>query len=205
MAEITYDLLKNNKAFQRIPILTIDEHWYKLVPEKEKTEKIRLLEDQLNELVRRQGQVNNDIKEVKKIKKKMIQNVVASMESDGVSDAKHQKKMTESQRLIQESKEKIAALEDESMEIPRRIAEANLMLLAETANYCYSTINTNKHDLEVLDKWIADTRVKLKKNLLIKQDKEIRNQNIYTLLHAILGPEAMGALDRDNEQQAQKD
>ena len=56
-------------------------------------------------------------------------------------------------------------------------------------------------DIAVLDKWINDTRVKLKKNLVIKQDKELGNEELYSHLHDILGQGLMGLLDERNEQQ----
>ena len=37
-------------------------------------------------------------------------------------------------------------------------------------------MNSNHEDIEVLNKWIDATRVKLKKNILIKQDKETNNE-----------------------------
>lgn len=46
---------------------------------------------------------------------------------------------------------------------------------------------------------IEDTRIKLKKNLLVKQDKEDMNEQMYSYMHAILGPEIMSELDRLNE------
>ena len=66
---------------------------------------------------------------------------------------------------------------------------------------CYHKINENKSDLEVLDKWIDETRIKLKKNLLIKQDKENINEALYTGMHSIFGAEIMGALDRINDEE----
>ena len=70
--------------------------------------------------------------------------------------------------------------------------------MIETVRMCYSKINENKADLEVLDKWIEATRIKLKKNLLIKQDKENMNEQLYSGMHSILGPELMGVLDDIN-------
>ena len=99
------------------------------------------------------------------------------MESDG-DNREHV--MNQNQRLIQESKDKIANLEDELMELP-------------------SKMNSNHEDIEVLNKWIDATRVKLKKNILIKQDKETNNENMYSLIHDIIGPENCSAVDRINE------
>lgn len=199
MAEITYDLVKDKEIFKGLPILTLDERWYHLITQKNKTDEIKYWEKHLNDLIKRQGQVNNDIKEVKKIKQQLIQEVVDNMEDDDNS-GKKKKKMSQNQRLIQEAKEKIAALEDESMEIPREISKANERLMVETVKVCYNKLNANKHDIEILEKWIDATRVKLKKNILIKQDKENTNARMYSYMHAILGPDVCGELDRMNEE-----
>lgn len=199
MAEITYDKLKDNNAIRNIPVLTLDQRWYQLVPEVSKTDEIKFWEKRVNELLKRQGQVNDDLNEVKKIKAQLIQTVVNSMEED--DSPRHHKKMNQSQRLIREAKDKISSLENEEQELPAQLAEANRKLLIETAKMCYQRINENKSDLEVLDKWIDETRIKLKKNLLIKQDKENINEALYTGMHSIFGAEIMGALDRINDEE----
>ena len=184
MSEITYDALKNKGVFTNIPILTLDERWYRLVNDKIKTDEIAYWEKQVNELLKKQGRLNTDIKDIKKLKKQLINDVVENMESE---------------RLIQESKDKIANLEDELMELPRELARANEKLLTETLKVCYGKMNSNTEDIEVLTKWIDATRVKLKKNILIKQDKETSNESMYSLIHDIIGPENCSAVDRINE------
>ncbi len=196
MSEITYEALKGLKDLKSLPILTLDERWYHLVTDKIKTDEIRYWEKEVNELLKKQGQVNTDIKEVKKIKSHIIKEVVENMEDDS---SNNKKKMTQNQRLIKEAKDKISQLEDESLELPRKLARANEHLMLETVKVCFEKINSNKEDLEVLNKWIDSTRVKLKKNLLIKQDKEAVNEKMYTYMHDIFGAEIMGTLDRINE------
>lgn len=172
VSKITYELLKNSDVFKNIPILTLDERWYHLINEKNKTDEIAYWEKQVNELLKKQGRINNDIKDIKKLKKQLINDVVENMEDDDSSRQK-QKRMSQNQRLIQESNDKIASLEDELLEVPRELARANEKLLTETLKACYDRMNANTEDIEVLDKWINATRVKLKKNILIKQDKEL--------------------------------
>lgn len=198
MAEITYEILKETLAYKNVPILTLDQRWYQLVPEISKTDEIRYWESQVNELLKRQGQVTNDLAEVKKIKSQLIQDVVENMEED--NSGKHKKRMNKNQKLIHEAKKKIADLEDEDKELPQKLAEANRKLLIETVKMCFDKINENNKDLEVLNKWIDATRVKLKRNLLIKQDKETTNNQLYVGMHNILDAEVMGILDKINEQ-----
>ena len=187
MAEPDIEKLKSCTAINDIPILTLDERWYHLITDKLKTDEIRYWEKRLNELLKKQGQVNNDIKEVKKIKKQLIQDVVDNMQDED-NDPKKAKVMEQNQRLIQEAKDKINSL------------DANRNLLIETVKVCYNKINSNKEDLEVLDKWINATRVKLKKNILIRQDKEEANNRMYSSMHDILGADVMKELDRINEE-----
>lgn len=199
MAELDIEKLKSCTAINDIPILTLDERWYHLITDKLKTDEIRYWEKRLNELLKKQGQVNNDIKEVKKIKTQLIRDVVDNMQDED-NDPKKAKVMEQNQRLIQEAKDKINGLEDEALDIPRDIVDANRNLLIETVKVCYNKINSNKEDLEVLDKWINATRVKLKKNILIKQDKEEANNRMYSSMHDILGVDVMKELDRINEE-----
>ena len=108
------------------------------------------------------------------------------------------KMMTKLQMTFKEAIQFLEIPEDEEKEIPRQLAEANRKLLVETVKMCYAKINENKADLEVLDKWIEATRIKLKKNLLIKHDKESMNEQLYSGMHNIFGPEIMGVLDDIN-------
>lgn len=199
MAELDIEKLKGCAAIKQIPILTLDERWYHLITDKLKTDEIRYWEKELNDLLKKQGQINNDIKEVKKIKSQLIKDVVDNMQDED-ADPKKTKVMEQNQRLIQEAKDKINNLEDEALDIPRAIVNANEHLMIETVKVCYGKINNNKEDLEVLEKWINSTRVKLKKNILIKQDKEEVNNRMYTAMHDILGPDVMKELDRVNEE-----
>ena len=72
VSKITYELLKNSDVFKNIPILTLDERWYHLINEKNKTDEIAYWEKQVNELLKKQGRINNDIKDIKKLKKQLI-------------------------------------------------------------------------------------------------------------------------------------
>lgn len=198
MADFSYEKIKDLEGIARVPVLTLDERWYKLIPTKYKTDEINYWEKRVNELLKKQGQANNDIKEVKKIKNQLIQEVVDAMEDDDNSNAK-KKKMEQNQRLIQEAKDKIASLEDEALDYPKELADANKHLISETLKVVYERLNTNVEDIEVLSKWIDQTRIKLKKNIVIRQDKEEANERMYTYMHDIFGPDFSNELDKLNE------
>lgn len=197
MADFSYEKIKDIDGIKNIPILTLDERWYKLIPKQYKTDEIIYWEKQVNELLKQQGQTHNDIKDVKKLKNQLIQEVVDAMEDDDNSEEK-KKKMEQNQRLIQEAKDKIEQLEDSALDYPKELAQANLKLMAETLKVVYSRLNSNKEDIEVLNKWIDQTRVKLKKNIVIRQDKQDANERMYTYMHDIFGPDLSDQLDKLN-------
>lgn len=198
MADFSIEVIESNLSRMKIPILTLDERYNVVMPDKDKTPQIRRLEAKLNGLLKKQGKVTNNIKEVKKIKARLLQEVVDNMEEDG-DDAERQKKMDRSQKLIQEAKQKLEELEDMELELPKEIREANQALLLEFVQVCYARLHSNKEDIELLNRWISEMRVELKKKLVIKQEKEIKNGNIYTYMHDLLGPELIQMFDDADE------
>ena len=106
MAQLTYKAMKDNAALKNLPILTLDQRWYRLVPESVKTDEIRYWEKRVNELLKKQGQVNEDLIQVKKIRKGLFRGIVNHMNQND-EDPKKQKIMDESQRLIYEARDTI--------------------------------------------------------------------------------------------------
>lgn len=185
-----------------IPILVLDEKWHSLFKDKDKTPRIVELESALNEALKKQGQITNDLKELKKIKAKLIDEVMANMETLD-SDPKKQKVNAKNQKLIVEANEKIEQLEDEELEIPRVIREANIDLMMECVAVSFDRIRKNKSDIDLLNRYINETRIELKKKLLIKQSKETYNTETYSYLHDILGQEMMNIFDDSDKENSQ--
>lgn len=197
MAEITFRDLKNMRAFKELPILTLDQRWYQLMPEHKKTDEVRYWERRVNELLKKQGRVLEDIKDVENLKGMLMDGIVQNM--DEADEQKHKKRMTQSRRLIFEAKDKLDELRGKAEDVPTQLQRANQKLMIETVKACYNTINENEKDLDALDDWIEKTRVLLKKNLLIRQDKQDMNDGIYSGMHSLFGSELMTKMDRINE------
>lgn len=192
---LTIEEVKHNVAYKHLPIVILDERWHQLFPESEKTAEIRNLEKQLGELLKRQGRITNDIKEAKKIKSRLMQEILDNAENTALSEAKRQKLMNRNQKLILEAKDKIEKFEQEEIELPERIRTCNLALVIEGVQVCYTRIHQNYEDIQLLGKWINEVRIELKKKVLIKQDKEIKNNEIYSYMHDLLGPDMMEVFD----------
>ena len=59
-----------------IPILTLDNKWHQLFTQTEMTPEIEELADRLNELVERDGKIRTETKNIKRIKKKLLGEIV---------------------------------------------------------------------------------------------------------------------------------
>ena len=57
---------------KRIPILTLDNKWYQLL-RGEAGEDVAQLEGELNALLKQQGRLNNEVKEIKRLKKRLME------------------------------------------------------------------------------------------------------------------------------------
>lgn len=179
-------------AGKKLPIVTIDHKWHQLFARVEKTNAISEKEQELNELLRAQGKCNSEMKKVRKIKKKLMDEIVELMDKQ---DAATDIKVEENRRLINECNDKIKAYQDDALDFPAKIEKANAELMIETMKVCYENMRLNEHHISSIGKWIADVRVELKKNVVRKQEMEIANQEIYSYMHDIFGADVIDIFD----------
>ena len=143
--------------------------------------------------MKRQGKLNTEVKSLSSYKKKLMQEIVSIMELPD-SSAK-EKKMSENKRMIEEANQKLDDYNDELMELPKMIDDANLELMLATMRVCYSKIQKNIQDIEAINKWVSEFKVLLKRKILLKQSKEIWNDETYSYMHAIFGPDVIEMFD----------
>ena len=178
---------------KRVPVLTLDNQWHKLFTQTGENDEIHDLEEKLNDVLKRQGKVNTEIKTLSAYKKTVMKDIVNIMElPDSVAK---EKKMTENKRIIEETNQKLEEYGDEQMEFPKLIDEANFNLMLATMRVCYAQIQQNVSDIDEINQWISDFRIKLKKKVYIKQQKEIWNDEMYTYMHDIFGPDVIEVFD----------
>lgn len=178
---------------KKIPILTLDNQWHKLFTQTGDNEEIHNLQENLNDLLKRQGKLNTEVKSLTSFKKKLMKEIVSIMELP--DSAKKEKKMAENKRIIEESNQKLEEYNDELMELPKQIDEANFELMIATMHVCYGMIQQNVQDIEEINKWVSDFRVHLKRKILLKQKKEIWNDEMYSYMHDIFGPDVIEMFD----------
>ncbi len=179
---------------KNIPILTLDNKWHRLFTQTEISPEIKLKEQELNELLKRQGKLNTECKKLRAIKTKLRDEIVSLMDG-GNESASAQKKQEENKRLIEDCNDRLEANQDELLDIEKEINTVNYELMLLSMEVCYEAIRDNTAEIEQIDKWINQMRIDLKKNVVRKQEKEIYNQNLYTYMHDIFGPEVIEIFD----------
>ena len=186
----------DEKGFQealkksQVPILVLDQKWHRLFAISGKPEEVKILEVEENELFALQGKLSTELKELKKIKNQLIQNIVANMDESSSSP-----QMEEDKRLIDETNAKIIENEDRLMEIPKQIKEKNDELMMATMKFSYDKLRTNMHEINDIAEWIKKIRVELKKNIIKKQNREINNKEIYFYMHDVFGKDIINLFD----------
>ena len=182
---------------KKVPLLVVDQKWHRLFAIHGKTDQIREIETQLDRYLAEQGQCNNDLEDLKKLKSKLMSNIVQNMDgtteiADSVS---RQKKLDDDKRMIDEINEKVENLEDRLLELPKLINETNESLMLMSMDYFSEKIITNREESKEIEEWISGIRIELKKNIIKKQNRDINNREIYAYLHDIFGAEVLDLFD----------
>ena len=191
--EEKYEPALQNK---KIPVLTLDHKWHQLFSTADTTDVILKLEERLNDLLKRQGKLNTESKEIKSLKKKLMEEIVPMVnEFEQSPNPSLEKKIETNKRLINECNEKIDNYRDELMELPREIDKVNYDLMLATMDACYEKLKENTAEIEAIGNWITQIRIELKKKMVRKQEKEQLNQELYSYMHAIFGAEVIDIFD----------
>ncbi len=194
--KINFDQIVKDK---KLPILTLDSRWHELFPDDRKTSEIIILEQRVNALLKKQGKLVNDIKDMKKLKSNLLKDIMENMDvSNDLIGKAREKKLSKNKQFINELNMKIENAMDELAEIPYQIKKVNEELVAESIQVFYINLEGNKSHLKEVSEWIVQIREELKNKILLKQELEERNSKIYTYMHDILGAELMELFDKEH-------
>ena len=195
--------MENRKDFKSalinktIPHLTLDQKWHRLFAIHGKTDEIKALETQINTLMATEARLNTRLKELKRLKSQLLNNIVQNMDNakDGDALTLREKKQEENKRLVDETNQKIDDCEEELAEIPYQIRKANEELMLLSMDYFYEKLRVNRSESLEIEEWINQVRVDLKKNIIRKQNRDINNREIYEYLHDIFGAQVIDMFD----------
>lgn len=186
---------------RKIPICVLDQKWHKLFALKGKPDEVVEKEKELNVLLQKQGKLNTENKDLKKVKSRLMENIVQNMEgtNEDKSDHVSSKMLDEDRRLMDEVNQQIEDNEDQLLELPREISRVNQELMVLTMDYCYEKLRINISEAKQINEWITQVRIDLKKNIIKKQNREINSRQIYAYMHDIFGAELMDVFDLEND------
>ncbi len=185
-------------AGKKIPVLTLDNKWHQLFTQAQ-TEiptEVRRGEEKLNELLKRQGKLNTESKEIRKLKKRLMAEIMELADSAGGNpSAAAEKKMEEDRRLISECNEKLEDYARELKLLPEEIDKINYRLMLITMDVCYQRIAENTREIDGIDEWVKGIRVEIKKKLIRKGESEKTVFDLYSYMHDIFGAEVIEIFD----------
>lgn len=173
-------------------IVVLDQSWHKLF-EGRKSFRIKQLERKLNKLIQEQGKVNTEYDGYKKLKKKMMDEIVAGMGNENDKTATTNQKNS---RYIEDINEKIDFYEEKKSVLPGQIEAVNKELLTESMIHCYKRLMSSKEESAKLNQSIASSKETLKEMVGKREDMEQEINQLYHFMHDIAGLEVIEAMDK---------
>lgn len=197
------EVFREALAGKQIPILILDAKWHRLFAIHGKTDQIRRIEGELNELLAEQGQCNQELKDLRKLKSTLMASIVRNMDgaTEEMEESIESRRLEENRRLIQEVNEKIDSYADRLLELPYLIRQKNEDLMLASMDYCYEKMRINAKEAEDIAEWIGQIRIELKKNIIRKQNCETNTREIYTYMHDIFGLQIIDLFDIQYEEE----
>lgn len=178
---------------KRIPLLILDQKWHQLFLD-DKPKEIERLEHKLNKQLAAQGRFNQELKDMKVLKQKLMKNIVVNMDEIG-EHGQETRKLQEDRRLITEINDKMEDGDRQLKKLQEEMEEDNFLLMVETMEYCYRIMNSNEAEREELVVRIAQMRTELKTKIYRRETIEEQNRGIYAYLHDIFGAQVVDIFD----------
>lgn len=192
----TEEIFKPALEKAKLPILTLDNNWYRLFAQMEETPEIRKLEKKLNELLKSQGRVTTEEKKLKAVKRKLMDEIILLADRySGQRDDTVQKAMDRQREMVEECNVRLEALKEENGSIPEEIEETNYQLMLKTMELCYRRLEENRKEIEYCEEWIQKTREELRENMARKQERETSTFELYSYMHNIFGRDVIDIFD----------
>lgn len=180
---------------KKIPILTLDNKWYRLLDPKMR-KALSGTEEQLNNLLKRQGKLNTEYKDIKKLKKRLMNEIMEmAAQAERGSGTNMDRKLEKHRELVEECNQRLESCEDEMLELPNEINKLNYRLMTATMEHCYTAMQENTEEIEKIAEWVTQIRIELKKRLVRKQQMEQQNHEIYSYMHDVFGADVVELFD----------
>ena len=172
---------------KNIPILTLDHNWHRLFGQSRMTPRIKDLEEEVNDLLKEQGRINTEMRKLTALKKDLMDKILKKTEELQSGNLASDKEVEDNKRLVDECNEKLDALREERMEIPKDLNRANLELMLESMEVCRDRFDENSQEMARIESWIRGIKGELRQNIIKKQEKEIDNYALFMFMQSFFG------------------
>lgn len=204
MAKREYDIVTKEEIIElikksRLPVLTLDRKWLNIFNTDEKSDEIAILEKKVNTSLKSQGTINTKRDELIGLKKTLMKEIVSNMDAEENSRAR--KKVDKSKELIEEINDELLLLQDKELDVPSNINNANALLAYQSLEEIYNKIKKNDDDIDSLEKWIDETRIELKKRILVREKKREENELMDKYISDTFHPEVVRQYKKYREEQ----
>lgn len=204
MAKREYDIVTKEEIIElikksRLPVLTLDRKWLNIFNTDEKSDEIAILEKKVNTSLKSQGTINTKRDELIGLKKTLMKEIVSNMDAEENSRAR--KKVDKSKELIEDINDELLLLQDKELDVPSNINNANALLAYQSLEEIYNKIKKNDDDIGSLEKWIDETRIELKKRILVREKKREENELMDKYISDTFHPEVVRQYKKYREEQ----
>ncbi len=204
MAKREYDIVTKEEIIElikksRLPVLTLDRKWLNIFNTDEKSDEIAILEKKVNTSLKSQGTINTKRDELIGLKKTLMKEIVSNMDAEENSRAR--KKVDKSKELIEDINDELLLLQDKELDVPSNINNANALLAYQSLEEIYNKIKKNDDDIDSLEKWIDETRIELKKRILVREKKREENELMDKYISDTFHPEVVRQYKKYREEQ----
>lgn len=204
MAKREYDIVTKEEIIElikksRLPVLTLDRKWLDIFNTDEKSDEIAVLEKKVNTSLKSQGTINTKRDELIGLKKTLMKEIVSNMDAEENSRAR--KKVDKSKELIEDINDELLLLQDKELDVPSNINNANALLAYQSLEEIYNKIKKNDDDINSLEKWIDETRIELKKRILVREKKREENELMDKYILDTFHPEVVRQYKKYREEQ----
>ena len=190
------DVFKPALSKIKVPLLVLDNSWHKLFAQVGEPVEIKKMEKRLNELLKEQGKVNNDLKKLKACKKKLMDEIILLANQYGAGkDEAIDKEMDRHKKLVKDCNDRIEEMEDDAQDIPKEIREINYELMLKTMELCYQRLKESRREIETCEEKIQKARVELRENMDRKQENEENVYALYSYMNHIFGKDVINIFD----------
>lgn len=181
---------------KKMPIVLLDPLWH-TIRDTLVTSFIEEREKNLQELLKEQGKLNNELKQYTVVKQNLLKQILEV--SDAIQENKldgQVEKLDTLHKSVLATNEKITDIEQKIPEIEETIEKINKEIILEIILMGYEKIHVYKGQNKILEEEINILREQVVEKTNIKKNNELVLRGVYKYMHSIIGHQTIEQIDQ---------